>query len=127
MGQCIHQIAAIIVEDGRDPRLVLNQWWMCIETLRLLCNVDHIDCTALDKVGVPPQEWVIRLMDTHAPINRKEELKVQNEDRDIDDLMDFIDNRGPGRAASSSTNGVSGASSSAAKSAKPSKPRKKKT
>lgn len=100
MGQCIQRIATDIVEDPRGgQRLVQNRWWMCVETLRLLCNVDHIDCTALDKPGVPPQEWVIRLMDAHAPINRKEELQERHEDRDIDDLMEFIDSRGPGRGA----------------------------
>jgi len=98
MGQCIQQIATDIIEDPRGgQRLVQNRWWMCIETLRLLCNVDHIDCTALDKPGVAPQEWVIRLMDTHAPINRKEEAQERPEERNIDDLMQFIDSRGPGR------------------------------
>lgn len=125
MGQCIQRIATDIVEDHRGgQRLVQNRWWMCIETLRLLCNVDHIDCTALDKVGVPPQEWVIRLMDTHAPINRREELKVQQEDRDIDDLMQFIDNSGPGRGSNGATAGVS---AGAAAKPKAVKPKKKKT
>lgn len=95
MGQCIQTIATDIVEDpNKGERLVQNRWWMCIETLRLLCSADHIDCSALDKPDVPPQEWVIRLMDTHAPVNRREELKAQHEDRDIDDLMQFIDSRG---------------------------------
>jgi len=102
MGQCIQRIATDVLEDPRGgPRILQNRWWMCIETLRLLCTVDHIDCAALDKTGVPPQEWVIRLMDTDAPINKKEEVKAVKEDRDIDDLMEFIDNRGPGRGASS--------------------------
>lgn len=124
MGQCIQKIATDVIDDRRGgPRMVQNRWWMCIETLRLLCNVDHIDCTALDKVNVPPQEWVIRLMDTHAPINRKEDLKVQHEDRDIDDLMQFIDNRGPGRGANGGTNGIS--AGSVVKSAKAGKAKKK--
>mmetsp|Transcript_44493 Transcript_44493/g.138056 ORF Transcript_44493/g.138056 Transcript_44493/m.138056 type:complete len:455 (-) Transcript_44493:42-1406(-) len=120
MGQCIQRIATDIIEDPRGgQRLVQNRWWMCIETLRLLCNVDQIDCTALDKAGVPPQEWVIRLMDTHAPINRKEELQERQEERDIDDLMDFIDSHGPGR-------GCGGRSGGGAAPQRPPRTRKKK-
>lgn len=102
MGQCIKNIANDIIEDplGKKTRLVQNRWWMCIETLRLLCHVDSIDCSALDKTGVPPQVWVIRLMDTHAPVNKREELEDRPEERDIDDLMQFIDSRGPGRGCS---------------------------
>lgn len=102
MGQCIQTIATDVIEDARggQQRLVQHRWWMCIETLRLLCNVDHIDCAALDKPGVPPQEWVIRLMDTHAPINRKEAMQQRPEERDIDALMDFIDNQGQGKGFS---------------------------
>lgn len=121
MGQCIQRIATDIAEDPRGgQRLVQNRWWMCIETLRLLCNVDHIDCTALDKPGVPPQEWVIRLMDTHAPINRKEEMQEREEDRDIDDLMDFIDNHSQGR-------GSLGRNAATAGAQKPARARKKKS
>ena len=54
MGQCIHRIATDIVEDPRGQRLLQCRWWMCIETLRLLCTVDRIDCSALDKPDVPP-------------------------------------------------------------------------
>jgi len=92
MGQCVQIVATDIVVDPRTgSRLVQNRWWMCIETLRLLCRVDNIDCTALDRSGVPPQEWVIILVDAHAPINKKEDLPACQEERDIDDLMDFID------------------------------------
>lgn len=65
---------------------------MCIETLRLLCRVDDIDCTALDQPGVHPLGWVIRLVDRQAPINGKESLEVLEEDRNLDELLDFIDN-----------------------------------
>jgi len=109
MGQCIQRIAADIIEDPKSGhRMVQNRWWMCIETLRLLCNVDHIDCSALDTPGGPPQEWVIRLMDTHAPVNRKEELQEIHEDRNIDDLMDFIDSSGgPAQSIPSTPSGGS--------------------
>lgn len=100
MGQCVAKIATDIVEDPRDgQRIVQNRWWMCVETLRLLCNVDHIDCAALDDPDMPAQEWVLRLVDTHAPINEKEEIQECTENRDIDDLMQYIDSRGPGRGS----------------------------
>jgi len=108
MGQCIQWIATDIVDHGSGQRLVQNRWWMCIATLRLLCIVDHIDCKALDKADVPPQEWVIRLVDVHAPVNRKEEVQVQQEDRHIDDLMQFIDKRGPNGNASTGKSAKAG-------------------
>jgi len=130
MGQCIQRIATDIIQDPRGgQRLVQSRWWMCIETLRLLCNCDHIDCTALDKAGVPPQEWVIRLIDTHSPINRKEELQGCQEERNIDDLMDFIDNHGPGRGLNGGHGGAAGAQQGLApngNSQRPTRVRKKK-
>jgi len=127
MGQCIQRIATDIVQDPRGgQRLVQSRWWMCIETLRLLCNCDHIDCTALDKAGVPPQEWVIRLIDTHSPNNRKEELQGCNEERDIDDLMDFIDSHGPGRGVRGGGAGTQQGLTPNGNSQRPARARKKK-
>lgn len=99
MEQCIKQIATDIIEDpgGGAERLVQNRWWMCIETLRLLCRVDDIDCTALDQPGVPPLGWVIRLVDRQAPMNGRESLQAVAEDRNLDELLDFIDNSKPGK------------------------------
>jgi len=71
--------------------LVQNRWWMCIETLRLLCTVNRIDCTALDKPGTP-LEWVICLVDMRAPVNKKEQPQEPPE-KNINELMEFIDGR----------------------------------
>jgi len=92
LGQCITFIATDIIDDPiTGQRLVQNRWWMCIETLRLLCTVNRIDCTALDKPGTP-LEWVICLVDMRAPVNKKEQPQEPPE-KNINELMEFIDGR----------------------------------
>lgn len=86
LGQCIRMIATDVVEDERKQKLVRNRWWICIETLRLVCVVNSLDHAALDTVGATPIEWVIRLVDSRAPVNEAE----QPEERNIDDLVKFI-------------------------------------
>lgn len=86
LGQCIRMIATDVVEDERKQKLVRNRWWICIETLRLVCVVNSLDSAALDTVGATPLEWVIRLVDSRAPVNEAE----QPEERNIDDLVKFI-------------------------------------
>jgi hypothetical protein len=48
--------------------------------------VNSLDHAALDTVGATPIEWVIRLVDSRAPVNEAE----QPEERNIDDLVKFI-------------------------------------
>lgn len=91
LGQCIAFIATDVIDDPKSgQRLVQNRWWMCIETLRLLCTVNRIDCSALDKPSSTPLEWVICLVDTRAPINKKEQPQEPPE-KNINELMEFID------------------------------------
>lgn len=99
LGQCISFLATDLIDDpGSGERLVQNRWWMCIETLRVLCTVNRVDCTALDKPGGTPLEWVVSLLDVRAPVNKKEqpqEPPVKN----INELMAFIDGVGAPKAA----------------------------
>lgn len=90
LGQCINAIATDIIEESDGERLVQHRWWMCVETLRLLCTVNRVDCTALDNPSQEPQEWVICLADARAPVNKKEEPREPQE-RNVDELMRFID------------------------------------
>lgn len=89
--QCIQSIATDLYQNPRNgERLVQSRWWICIETLRLLCCVKDIDCTALDKPGATHVEWAIRLIDTRVPVNKREVAEEPHE-KDIEELMEFID------------------------------------
>lgn len=90
--QCVQSVATDIISDvtGAGKRLVQHRWWMCIETLKLLCTVNHIDCTSLDKPGGIPLEWAICLLNARAPINEREQPQEPPQ-QNIDELMKFID------------------------------------
>jgi len=89
--QCIQSIATDLYQNPRNgEHLVQNRWWICIETLRLLCCVKDIDCAALDKPGASHVEWAIRLIDTRVPVNKRE-VPEEPHEKDIEELMEFID------------------------------------
>eukprot|EP00427_Karlodinium_veneficum_P066363 CAMPEP_0169323920 /NCGR_PEP_ID=MMETSP1017-20121227/10202_1 /TAXON_ID=342587 /ORGANISM="Karlodinium micrum, Strain CCMP2283" /LENGTH=544 /DNA_ID=CAMNT_0009418545 /DNA_START=45 /DNA_END=1680 /DNA_ORIENTATION=+ len=89
--QCVQSIATDILDNHTNgQRVQQNRWWICIETLRLLCAVKEIDCSALDKASASPLEWAIQLVDARVPVNDKEVVKEAPQ-KDIEELMDFID------------------------------------
>lgn len=89
--QCIQSIATDLYQNPRSgERLVQNRWWICIETLRLLCTVKDINCGALDAPGTPHVEWAIRLVDNRVPVNKRE-VPEEPQEKDIEELMEFID------------------------------------
>jgi len=57
-----------------------------------------VDCTALDKAGCAPLEWAICLINTRAPVNKKEQ-PPEPPQRNIDEIMEFIDGGHRGGAA----------------------------
>merc|ERR1712187_77527 len=63
LGRCVRQIATDVIDDPRGKRVVRNRWWICIETLRLVCTANSLDCKALDGPGKSAVEWVICLVD----------------------------------------------------------------
>lgn len=114
LSQCIPLIATDVVEDGEGQRrLIRNRWWICVETLRLVCAVNCLDCATLDEVGGEALEWAICLMDAMSPVNKVETLPEQN----IDELTRFIEQKGgkasDGRRAAAAAERSAGALSSA--------------
>merc|ERR1719428_347006 len=73
LGQCIRQASPEVVQakNDRNRRLLRSRWWICIESLRLICVANSLDCSALDTPDVPPLEWVICLVDSRAPAGLK--------------------------------------------------------
>lgn len=98
LGRCVRQIASEVVDDPRGKRVVQNRWWICIETLRLVCTANSLDCKTLDEAGHPAMEWVISLIDERPPATpaAADNAAPDPEDRDIDELVDFIDGKGGG-------------------------------
>lgn len=99
LGRCVRQIASEVVDDPRGKRVVQNRWWICVETLRLVCTANSLDCTTLDEPGLPPLEWVLCLIDDRPVGGGAGAAQPDGEavhgpgDRDIDELMDFIDGK----------------------------------
>lgn len=89
LGRCVRHILTDVVDDPRGKRVVRNRWWICVETLRLVCTANALDCSALDENGKQPVEWVICLVDERG-LRVPEAPLQQQEERNIDDLVSFI-------------------------------------
>eukprot|EP00929_Paragymnodinium_shiwhaense_P045521 TRINITY_DN23252_c0_g2_i1.p1 TRINITY_DN23252_c0_g2~~TRINITY_DN23252_c0_g2_i1.p1 ORF type:complete len:1146 (-),score=304.95 TRINITY_DN23252_c0_g2_i1:19-3456(-) len=106
LGRCVRQIATDVVDDPRSKRVVRSRWWICMETLRMICNAHELDCSALDERNKPPMEWVLCLVDetradppeAKAPPNTAGAPEEACADasasvQDLDELVDFIDGK----------------------------------
>merc|ERR1712113_288128 len=91
LGRCVRQIVTDIIDDHKHKgqKLVRSRWWICVEVLRLVCNANSLDCTALDTACAAPLEWVICLADekgvgsTEKP---EKSGKTPQQEKSIDEL-----------------------------------------
>jgi len=90
LGRCVRQISTDVIDDSHGKKLVRSRWWVCVDTLRLVCTANSLDSSALDTPGAPPLEWVICLADERA-MQHEGEANSHEEQRDIDALVKFID------------------------------------
>jgi len=98
LGRCLRQISTELVDDPRGKRVVRSRWWVSIETLRLICTANGLDCKSLDEHGEPASEWVTCLVDEKSAKSAAgQHLDAQpvvekqpEESRNIDDLVEFI-------------------------------------
>jgi hypothetical protein len=70
LGEHIRWASPDLVEaaiNGQPTRLVRQRWWLSIETLRLVCMANQLDCLGLDEPGHCPIEWVACLVDDRLP------------------------------------------------------------
>jgi len=89
LGRCLRQIATDVVDCPVGKRVVRSRWWISVDTLRLVCTANALDCEGLDRPGAPAVEWVICLCDERH-LSQNEAPEPREEKRDIDDLVDFI-------------------------------------
>ncbi|CAE8603166.1 unnamed protein product, partial [Polarella glacialis] len=60
LGSCVHWATPDIVDGtlgGRQQRLLRQRWSVSLETLKLVCVANELDCSGLESKNGPPLEW----------------------------------------------------------------------
>merc|ERR1712187_966125 len=86
LGRCVRQIVTDIIDDEKHKgqKLVRSRWWICVEVLRLVCNANSLDCTALDSPGAVPLEWVICLADEKGAASTPQNKESTQKEKSVD-------------------------------------------